>query len=543
MAGEVTHNRPRAQVCGRLLGPGGQEVTVSITVRELLGTPHLGLHLFAGGAGLDRKVTWAHVCELEDPARWLEGGELVLTTGIGVPPGPARQAAYVRLMAKAGIAALAVSQDLLAPPLTQEMKREGDESAFPILEVSIEVPFVAISRTVAAAVQDGAQGRLLTHLRIFDTLRATSIESLGDDELFRRLEELSGFRLYLATPSGRPLLEDVPAPPSDLVDAHLPRAGGEPPWIPGGFVISIPLWGRTVGYLFAMERAGAEPAGLTAAQHIATIAMLELANRRREREVLRREGAETLAELLSGALEPETAGKRLSLAGFDPGRALVLLAMDGDADPSTLQEEWAELGVPHLLLQQRELYALVPECPEALRPSRGVDGIRAGASLPFQAGAGFAVPRREALWALQRAVERGVPLVSFAGEGGDATWLPADAAVLQGLVERVLGPVLEHDAVRGSDLVRSLRVWLEQDRRTERAAELLGVHKHTLQYRLRRVQQLTGRGLARVQDTVDVWLALRALEVIGGDPQVRPPEDGKGRSAPRGRGPGHEQPA
>ena len=103
--------------------------------------------------------------------------------------------------------------------------------------------------------------------------------------------------------------------------------------------------------------------------------------------------------------------------------------------------------------------------------------------------------RREALWALQRAIEQGIALVAFPEEGDDTTWLPADAAVLRALVERVLGPVLAHDEVRRSELIRSLRVWLAQDRRTERAARLLNVHKHTLQYRLRRVEQLTGRDL------------------------------------------------
>lgn len=494
---------------------------MSITVRELLETPHLGLCLFAGEAGLDREVTWAHVCELEDPVPWLEGGELVLTTGIAVPQDPDRQRRYIRRMAEEGVTALAVSQDLLAPPLSESMRDEADGRRFPVLEVSIEVPFVAIARTVAAAVQGGAERRLITHVRIFDTLRSATIQGLGPGELFRRLEDLSGFRLYLATASGRPLLGGVPAPPLELVEAHLPREPGKPPWIPGGFVISIPMGERTAGYLFAMERPDADPAGLTAAQHIATVTMLELADRYRAREMIRREGAETLAELLAGSLDPEAARKRLLLAGFDANRALVLLAMNGGVDAAALLEGWTELGVPHLLIEQRELYALVHDDPKALRASGAIDGIRAGVSRPFQVEAGLAVARREALWALQRAMERDMPLVRFPGDGDDATWLPADAAVLRGLVEHVLGPVLAHDGARRSELVRSLRVWLEQDRRTERAAGLLNIHKHTLQYRLRRVEQLTGRDLARVQDTVDVWLALRALDVIGGDREAK----------------------
>ncbi len=492
---------------------------MSITVRELLSTSHLGLSLVAGRDGLDRKVTWAHVSELEDPGPWLEGGEMVMTAGLGVPKEPDRQRAYVARMHEAGVAALAISKDLYAPPITKQLKDEADERAFPILEVSIEVPFVAIAHAVAAAAQGDAQGRLLTHLRIFDTLRVATSEGLEPGELFSRLEELSGCRLYLSSPAGHPLIDGVPAPPPELAAAHLPRAAGQPPWIPGGYVISIPLAGRTAGYLFALERQGAGFAGMTAAQHMATVAALELANRFREREVVRREGAETLAELLAGALDADSAAKRLALAGFASKGRLVLLAIRAPAgfDATTLVQAWGELGFPHLLLQQRELYGLVPADPEALGAIEGTDGLRAGASRPFPIGSALAAARHEAHWALQRAVEGDIPLVRFPEDDANAAWLPADAAALRELVERVLGPVLAYDSARGTELVRSLRVWLEQDRRTERAARSLRVHKHTLAYRLGRVQELTGKDLSRMEDVVNLWLALRAHEVIGSD--------------------------
>lgn len=492
---------------------------MGITVGELLDTSHLGLSLVAGEAGLHRDVTWAHVSEMEDPAAWLEGGELVLTTGLGVPKEPERQLAYVAGMDEAGTAALAISRDLYAPPLAPGTLAEADGRGFPILEVSIEVPFVAIARAVAAAAQGDAHERLLTHLRIFDTLRATTTEGLGVGELFRRLEALTGCRLYLSTAGGRPLLQEVDGPPAELAETHLPRAPGQPPWIPGGYVVTIPVGGRTAGYLFALEREeGAGFAGLTTAQHVATVAALEVANRFREREVVRREGAETLAELLAGVLDAETAAKRLRFAGFEPGAPVVLLAMSAeeDLDAASLVEGWTEVGVPHLLLHQRDLYALVAADPDWPLGLEGVEGLRAGASGPFDVASGVAAARHEAQWALQRAAETDHPLVRFPAEDANAAWLPADAAALRELVDRVIGPVIGYDRARGTDLVRSVRVWLEQDRRTERAARSLHVHKHTLAYRLRRVEELTGRDLSRMQDGVDVWLALRAHQVLAG---------------------------
>ena len=489
-----------------------------LRMRDLVAMPHLGLTLVAGASGLDRPVRWAHVCELEDPAPWLEGWELVMTTGMGVPREPERQRTYIERMAAAQIAGLAISQDLLAPPLSDELREAADRTSFPVVEVSIEVPFVALARTIAAANTEGAQRRLVTHLGIFDTLRAATAEGAPFPELLRRMEGLAGYRLFPCSPTGHPILDGVPAPPEEVVRRHLPRRRGQPPGIPGGYIVTIPLAERTAGLLVALEREDVEPAGLTAVQHIATVLALELANREREREVLRRVGAETLAELLAGAIEPSLARSRLAFAGLDPGGQLVLAAIEEGADDTAVHRALAERAIPHLLLAQRERYVLLRAGDvEGALPA--LSGSPAGLSRPFRIDDGLAEARREALWALARARDRSERVARFP-DGADATWLPTDAGALEALVRRVLGPVLEADRRRGSELVRSLRVWLEHDRRTEQAARRLMIHKHTLAYRLKRVAQLTGRDLARTADLADLWLAVQALDVIGSRSEV-----------------------
>ena len=47
----------------------------------------------------------------------------------------------------------------------------------------------------------------------------------------------------------------------------------------------------------------------------------------------------------------------------------------------------------------------------------------------------------------------------------------------------------------------------------ERAARELYCHRHTLRYRIRRVEQLTGRDLSSARDRIEFWLALRAREL------------------------------
>src|ERR1700751_5735206 len=68
------------------------------------GTPRV----IAGSSGLGARVRWVHVLELADAAHLLQGGELVLTTGVALPAEPALLARYATELAAAGVSALAV---------------------------------------------------------------------------------------------------------------------------------------------------------------------------------------------------------------------------------------------------------------------------------------------------------------------------------------------------------------------------------------------------------------------------------------------------
>jgi len=88
-------------------------------------------------------------------------------------------------------------------------------------------------------------------------------------------------------------------------------------------------------------------------------------------------------------------------------------------------------------------------------------------------------------------------------------------------VEQVLGAVIGYDATHAGDLVTSVRVWLEHDRQTERAAAALHIHPNTLLYRVRRFEQVSGRSLASTESLAEIWLALRATAAVP-DAALRP---------------------
>src|SRR4029079_10597655 len=114
-----------------------------LTVREIADLPGLGLELTAGSEGSGNPIRWVHVSELPDPTPWLEGGELLITTGLGVGELSRPQREYVRRLAEHGLAGLAfgVGFGWAEPP--DEIVREAERLDFPILVVPYEVPFIA----------------------------------------------------------------------------------------------------------------------------------------------------------------------------------------------------------------------------------------------------------------------------------------------------------------------------------------------------------------------------------------------------------------
>ena len=81
------------------------------TVREVLALDpvrHGGPRLVAGQDGLDRLVRWVHAAEVPDIAALLNGGELVLTTGIGLPGDDAGLRAFIGELADVGVSGLLV---------------------------------------------------------------------------------------------------------------------------------------------------------------------------------------------------------------------------------------------------------------------------------------------------------------------------------------------------------------------------------------------------------------------------------------------------
>jgi purine catabolism regulator len=94
-----------------------------------------------------------------------------------------------------------------------------------------------------------------------------------------------------------------------------------------------------------------------------------------------------------------------------------------------------------------------------------------------------------------------------------------DDEALRLFCDSILGPIEASEGRYGGELMRSLEAFIECNGQWERAARRLYCHRHTLRYRMRRIESLTGRSLQNARDRIEFWLALRGRELIG-EPQA-----------------------
>jgi purine catabolism regulator len=87
----------------------------------------------------------------------------------------------------------------------------------------------------------------------------------------------------------------------------------------------------------------------------------------------------------------------------------------------------------------------------------------------------------------------------------------AEGAALEPF-QALVKPLQEHDRMRGSDLVLTLKTYFSAGGNASEAADLLFLHRNSMLYRLERIQMLTGLDLKDNRVALALQLGLLAIE-------------------------------
>ncbi|UQA92796.1 PucR family transcriptional regulator [Streptomyces halobius] len=209
-------------------------------------------------------------------------------------------------------------------------------------------------------------------------------------------------------------------------------------------------------------------------------------------------------DALADAMESAAARTGEAVLTVPDGGRLIALLADGGAAAAACAAYAAEAEAEARL----EASSRARGRSERAEAGRG-EGLAVGLSAPATAMAA-ATAYGQAGQALSVARRRGRALVEHEEvAAGSVLPLLADDAV-RAFADGLLRALREHDATGRGDLVASLRAWLNRHGQWDAAAADLGVHRHTLRYRMRRVEEILGRSLDDADVRMELWLALKA---------------------------------
>ncbi|MFG2886844.1 PucR family transcriptional regulator [Streptomyces sp. NPDC048297] len=523
-----------------------------VTLASLVHHSALKLTVRAGEDRLDVPVRWAHVSELADPVPYMEGGELLLVTALKLDAeDPEAMRRYVKRLAGAGVVGLGFAVGVNYEEIPRALVDAAEAEGLPLLEVPRRTPFLAISKAVSAAIAADQYRAVTAGFAAQRELTKQALNAGPEGLLTALASQVDGWAaLYDASGAvvatapewaGRRAarltadverLRERPAPASsvvggpdheDRVELHSLGTGRRP---------RAALAVGTAATLGTAERYAVHSA----------IALLTLTTERSRslHEAEQRIGAAVLRMLLAGepdharavagdlygglldapfrmivAESPAGAGPRAdgdALSGIEEavesaaarsgeavlivpeGERLVVLAVDGGAAVAACATHAAAL----------EAARAVPDRTGG-EEEELVVGLSAPAG-PIAAAAAY----KQAEQALSVARRRGRVFVEHEQvAAGSVLPLLADDAV-KAFADGLLRALHEHDATGRGDLVASLRAWLSRHGQWDAAAADLGVHRHTLRYRMRRVEEILGRSLDDPDVRMELWLALKA---------------------------------
>jgi len=247
-------------------------------------------------------------------------------------------------------------------------------------------------------------------------------------------------------------------------------------------------------------------------------------------ELLQRNMAgDILAEALTGRLYPDELQSRLRPFGIGDSAAVLAFALSEPATAASTLEAMLERAEVHSLVALRNglLCAVVDGNGESEDPVELARRVRAELAPRFgevRAAASRVEPTQHlrrsfhearcALEAVRLANGSAPEVASYKDLGAFQLLLSLqDDDALTSYCQSVLGPVESDEGEYGDELLRSLDVFIEQNGHWERAAQTLYCHRHTLRYRIKRVEQLTGRDFTQARDRIEFWLALRGREL------------------------------
>jgi len=505
-----------------------------VPLSEVLALPAVaaGAPLVVHGDADSCLVRWVHSSEVFEMGPLLRGGELLLTTGLGLRgvSGPELER-YIEALADAGLAALALELGRTFADVPPPMLRAARRRSLTLVAFQEVVPFEVVVEAFHELVMDREHTTLRVADRIWRGLLDTVLNGEGLHALIQRVADLARSDAHLVARDGR------------LVATS--KGGAAPPEPSASNSRVIEVMGTPWGTLVVGgRRSQIHTAVLDRAAKAVSLELIRTGSAQEGEAV-----ANTLLRDIVSNRLPSTdeLRSRCEIAGFpaEPGRPIIGLAVVGDRRipgplmVSTAQRSCRESFGACIVGQVDDEVLVVARAPrgdeDQLR--RQLSTMCAAISTAVEQATGYAIitvaagSPAEDVDGLAKAITQAREVAAIARRLGTRrqALLARDLGIyrllshfgnepeLTDFLREQIGPLLDHDATHSSELVQTLDTFLQHGLAKTETATALGIRRQTLYNRLDRINAVLGHdALTGHESRTALGLALHAWRLRTG---------------------------
>lgn len=543
-----------------------------MTLQEILSLEIFSqARVLAGRAGLQRMIKWINIIEILDDISQLQEGEFLVTTAFGIANNTRLQADLVQQLYEKRLCGLAIQTGYYLEQVPDVIIKQAEELAFPVIELPKEISFAAVTKAVMHRLINQQYDLLAFSQDIYKRLTDLVLNNATANQLINMLCGLINHDIAVINPDYELLVSissqgtanslagvDWTATLSTLAgkgileQLHILK---QPLFVSGdnlvcSLVLAPVIAGDEVfGYIAIASEIPLDNLKLIAVDHTATVLALLLTKDKAIEDVQTKLKGDFFDELLHGIYDsPEALAKRAGYLGLNINSAYFVLIVDIDNLESLIENR----SEPELLIKNihktirktvesiytntvfkhdgdsivilltvhrtapspkilaEQIQSSIQKRFPQITVSIGIGSVHQGLS---QIAHSYQEARKTVK--IIRLIGKQATVASFAEMGIYHFLLDIakDESMLEQLYNSTVKPLFKYDQSHKSELVTTLRAYLQCGSNAQETSRVLFIHRNTLRYRLGQIAKLTGKDLSQWKDRVELELGLFIAEM------------------------------
>ncbi|MCW3490323.1 PucR family transcriptional regulator [Dethiobacter alkaliphilus] len=549
---------------------------MTLTVHEAL---HLDVlrdaKVRAGWGGLERKIKWVNILEILEELNVSRDGELLITTAFGLKDNPGLQQQLIPHLVEKGLACLAIQTGYYLQEIPSVILRQADLHNLPVVELPRDTMFANLSKAILTRLINHQFQVLSDSQELQHRLTQLVLKNKGLSEILSVLAELLDRKVRLVDNNYRLLADGVPPDGGeadttgaieeefqwlrkygilDTLEKDKKAAEVQESKHVSAQVIAPVMSGDTVtAYLSAVGDSHTfSELDLAALYQAATLCSLVLLKEAAVRDTEDRLKGDFLDDLLSGNYpSEEIVLRRARFLGYESIHRGVFMLFKANefetleklSEPEIIQIKTDLISLIQEALAQKNIHSicrlqsatvivlileegflsgdadvgLATELKEEIEQKMKRVTVSAGLGRPYRELGKLAKSFAEGEKALRIAQKIGDDggVFRFSDLGAFRLLLSENEAELNAFYRDTVEKIVEDDRKNNGELLKSLKVYLDENRNIKEAASKLFIHRHTLKYRLNKIAGLTGRDLDNSEDLLNLHLGILISYILG----------------------------